>query len=220
MSASGDPYEGGTPKYQSVYEIYDALKEMEHVEERNILADIGADVSYEDQGYCYYDKGHALRERFDEMTESGEKMWPLELAAFQIDGGEAADIVYGALTDGELAKRTGFRRIFAEQVLRGSAERYGEIAGEFASAMGEMDRFWHIDVCWALHDILERHGLGTKGVFTYPILASAVAEKVRGLRLYEETRLVTESRALLTSYDDFILGLRMNQALYEQQERR
>jgi hypothetical protein len=39
------------------------------------------------------------------------------------------------------------------------------------------------------------------------------------LELPEETRLLLESRALLTSYDDFRLGLSMNQELYKRLER-
>jgi hypothetical protein len=40
-----------------------------------------------------------------------------------------------------------------------------------------------------------------------------------GLKLDKECQLIIECRSLLTSYDDFMLGLKMNQALYEAQEK-
>lgn len=56
----------------------------------------------------------------------------------------------------------------------------------------------------------------------YPVYNSFcyhLREKINGLRLTEEVKLIAECRALLTSYDDFMFGLRMNQALHEAQER-
>ena len=40
-----------------------------------------------------------------------------------------------------------------------------------------------------------------------------------GLKLDKECQLIVECRSLLTSYDDFMLGLKMNQTLYEAQEK-
>jgi hypothetical protein len=50
----------------------------------------------------------------------------------------------------------------------------------------------------------------------YPNFAYCICKKVRGLKLQEETRIISECRALLTSYDDFMFGLKMNQELYNQ----
>jgi hypothetical protein len=42
--------------------------------------------------------------------------------------------------------------------------------------------------------------------------------KLKTVQISKETQLIVECRAHLTSYDDFIFGLRVNQALYERQE--
>ena len=52
----------------------------------------------------------------------------------------------------------------------------------------------------------------------YTELCDKLCKKANGLRLYEETRCIVESRALLTSHEDFIFGLRVNQQLYIQLE--
>jgi hypothetical protein len=41
---------------------------------------------------------------------------------------------------------------------------------------------------------------------------------MKNLRLPEETQLIVECRALLTSYDDFMFGLGLNAALHERLE--
>ena len=38
------------------------------------------------------------------------------------------------------------------------------------------------------------------------------------MKLEDEKQLIVESRAMLTAYDDFMFGLRSNQALYNRQE--
>jgi hypothetical protein len=215
---NGDIYDSGTPKYNTARHIYDALCELAQTEEMGILSEIGVDVSWENQGYYYFDKGNVLKTKFEELSDYGNKMWIMDLAVAQLDGSEIHGTVYECLVNPDLAKRLGFKKLFVENILSGYDSRYKEISEEFADALGELDRFGQYESGGELYDILKEKGLGTHGVFTYPKLAYAVSEKVRNLRLNEETRLIAECRAHLTSYDDFLFGLRANQALYKRQE--
>ena len=75
-----DPYEIGVPKYSSAYSIQDALYELTMTEEMSILSEMFADVSYDNQGYYYTDKGCVLKEKFEEMSDYDDKMWLMDLA--------------------------------------------------------------------------------------------------------------------------------------------
>jgi hypothetical protein len=215
-----DPYDQETPKYSTAWAIRDALNDLIQTEEMNILAQLGADVSYEGQNYYYTDEGYKLKEKFEELSDFGNKMWVLDLAIVQLDGSEIHDTVLESLSNTDLAKRIEFKKLFVGHILKGSAAKYEEITKELSDEMREMNHFDQYAISKALHGILERHGLAARGVFAYPPFAKRIVDKVRGLRLDEETRLIMKCRALLTAYDDFILGLRMNQALYESQEQR
>jgi hypothetical protein len=208
-----DPFDAGTPKYSTATDIYDALCELAQTEEMGILSEMFADVSTDQQGYYYTDKGHVLKEKFEELSGYGDKMWLLDLAVLQIDQGEIHDTVYEALINYDLAKRIGFKKLFVEKMLGGDKSQYDEIAEEYAAELGELNRFEHLEMFKAFSRVMKARGKELY-VNPYPTFAYYVAEKVRGLQLQEETRLITECRSLLTSYDDFMLGLRMNQALY------
>lgn len=215
-----DPFETGIPKYATASSIYDALCELTQTEEMSILSEMFADVSWEGQDYYYTDKGYALKKKFEEMSgDYGNKMWLMDLAVFQIgqDNTEIHDIVFEALNNPELAKRIGFKKLFIDKMLRGDKSYYDEITEAYLAELGELNRFEHWEMIKAFNRVMQTRG--TPLVVTpYPSFCHALYEKVSGLHLQKETQLIAECRALLTSYDDFMFGLRMNQALYTRLE--
>lgn len=212
-----DPFETGIPKYATATSIYDALCEIVQTEEMGILSEMFADVSYDNQGYYYTDKGSALKEKFEELSEYNNKMWVMNLAVWQIDQSEIHDLVYEALLNSDLAKRLGFKKLFIDKMLDGDKSEYIEITEEYIAELSELNRFDNWEMIKAFNRVMQARGK-TMYETPYPSLCYALCEKAKGLKLQEETRLITECRALLTSYDDFMLGLRMNQALYERLE--
>ena len=212
-----DPFETGIPKYSTAAAIYDALCELTQTEEMSILSDMFADVSYDNQGYYYTDKGVVLQEKFEEMSDYGNKIWLLDLAVWQIDQTEIHDLVWDALINPDLARRLGFKKLFIDKMLKGDKTDYDEITGEFLAELQDLNRFENYEMIKAFNRVMQVRGRDTF-ITPYPLFANALCEKVKGLHLHEETRLIAECRALLTSYDDFILGLRMNQALYTRLE--
>jgi hypothetical protein len=213
----GDPYETGTPKYKSASDIYDALCALTETDEMNILQEIGCDVSYEQQGYYYTDKGNELKEKFENLSDYGDKMWLMDLAVLQLDGDEIHDTVYEALCNSDLAKRIGFKKLFVDVLLRGDAAIYNRASEEFELELGELDRFdYHANMrafTRTMNNINEPLLVQPYGIF-----ANRLCEKVNKLQLLEESRTIAESRAHLSCYDDFIFGLRANQELYRRQE--
>lgn len=216
-----DPFETGVPKYSTATDIYEALSEMVQTEEMGILGEMFSDVSYDNQGYYYTDKGIILKEKFEELSEYGNKIWLMDLAVWQIgqtDQTEIHGLVWGALNNSDLAKRLGFKKLFVDKMLGGDKSGYDDIAEEYLTELGELNRFDFYEMVKAFNRVMQARG---KAVYSTPYqgFAHALCEKAKGLKLQEETRLIAECRALLTSYDDFMLGLRMNQALYEGLER-
>jgi hypothetical protein len=212
-----DPFETGTPKYASASSIYDALCEIVQTEEMGILSEMFADVSYDGQGYYYTDKGSALKEKFEELSEYTNKIWALDLAVWQIDQTEIHDLVYEALVNSDLAKRLGFKKLFIDKMLSGDKSDYDEITEEYIAELSELNRFDNWEMIKAFNRVMQARGK-TMHVTPYPIFCYALIDKAKGLKLQEEIQLITECRALLTSYDDFMLGLRMNQVLHERLE--
>lgn len=210
--------ENGTPKYSTADSIREALGELQHTEEMGLLADIGVDVSWENQGYYYFDKGFKLAEQFDKLTDWSDKLWLIDLAIFQLEGEEIHDVVYDSLINEDMAKRIGSKKIFVEFILKGNRQDYDLISQKFAEVLGELDWYGYRENRQAFQAVINELDLPIF-VNPYPEFAAKLYEKVLGLRLHEEKQLVVESRALLTSYDDFIFGLKANQHLYEQQER-
>ena len=213
-----DPFETGITKYTTASSIYDALCEVTNTEEMGILSEMFADVSYEGQDYYYTDKGSALKEKFDELSEYHNKMWVMDLAAWQIGQSEVHDLVYEALLNHDLAKRLCFKKLFIDKMLDGDKSEYDEISNEYLDRLSDLDRFENYEMVKAFNVVMQARG---KTVYPTPYqnFAYALCDKVRGLKLQEETRLIVECRSFLTSYDDFILGLRLNQALHERLER-
>ena len=215
-----DPYDTSIPKYQTADSIYEGLCAVAQGEEIGILGEIFADVSYEGQDYYYTDKGGDLKEKFETACEYGNKMWIMELAVFQVDeDAEIHDIVYTSLCNGDMAKRLNFKSLFIEHMLRGDKSAYDEVSEAFYCEVQELNRFEY----WAMIGAFDRAMDSCERSFVtnpYPNFCSALYSKAKGLRLEKETRLIAECRAFLNSYDDFILGMRMNQKLFEEQEQR
>lgn len=212
-----DPFETGIPKYAAAPSIYDALCELTQTEEMGILGEMFADISYDGQGYYYTDKGVILKEKFEELSGHGNKIWVMDLAVWQIDQAEIHDLVYQALVNSDLAKRLSFKKLFIDKMLGGDKFEYDEITEEYIAELGELNRFNDWEMSKAFNRVMQARGK-TMLVAPYPSFAYALSEKLRNLHLQQETQLIIECRSLLTSYDDFILGLRMNQALYTRLE--
>jgi hypothetical protein len=219
-----DPYDNGTPKYSTAQAIYDGLDSLTDTEEMDILYEMFQDVSVEQQGYTYYDQGIVLKGKFDELTDGGNKMWAMDLALFKIDSGDADynaeihDLVYEAMIDADMAKRIGLKKLFTDQMLFGDAKQYKRVAELFTNELYELDRFDLHGMAGAFIRAMEANGTPI-AVNPYLRFAHSFWEKAMRLELPEETRLLMESRALLTSYDDFRLSLSMNQELYKRLER-
>lgn len=216
---NNDIFDSGTPKYSTATDIYDALCEMTKTEESGILGEMFADVSYEGQDYYYTDKGAALKERFEESCDYGDKMWLMELAAWQLGDDDVHDLVFEALNNPDMAKRLGFKKLFIDNMLSGDKSNYDEIADAYLYELRELNRFDFWDMVQAFDRVIEERDGQRPTVPPYPNLARAVYRKAKGLQLHEERQLIAECRALLTSYDDFMLGLKMNQELYTALER-
>jgi hypothetical protein len=214
----GDPFDNGTPKYHSATDIYDALHQMESGEEIGILSDMFSDVSWEGQDYYYTDNGSKLVERWENMTNYGDKMWLMDVAVWQLSKEDANDWVYQILCNDDLAKRIGFKKLFVENVLGGTTSQYKAATEALEEELQDLDRFDFYANSKALNTALTSIGW-TVIKNPYGDLCSAVYDKLKGLRLDAEKQLVAESRAMLTGYDDFMFGLRSNQALYEAQEK-
>jgi hypothetical protein len=217
MYYNPDPYDTGIPKYSTAASIYDGLCELAKTEEIGILSEIAPDVSYDRQDYYYSNLGYVLKEKFDALSGCGDKMWLLDLAVWQIDQGEIHDFVFEALNNPDMAKQLGFKQLFIQHMLFGNRIHYDEIAEEYESELRELNRFGSWEMTHAFLKVMAARGCPMH-VTPYPNFCHALCEKARSLRLTKETQLIAECRALLTGYDDFMLGLRMNQALYEEQK--
>lgn len=214
----GDPFDNGTPKYHSATDIYDALHQMESGEEIGILSDMFSDVSWEGQDYYYTDNAAKLVERWEQLTDYGDKMWLMDVAIWQLSDADANEWMYQILCNDDLAKRIGFKKIFVENVLGGTSSQYKAAAEAFETELQEFDRNDFYDNSRALAAALSSINWCIASN-PYGKLCSAIYDKLKGLRLDAERQLVVESRAMLTGYDDFMFGLRANQALYETQEK-
>ena len=212
-----DPYDNGIPKYTFAQDIYEGLEAMASGEEIGILSDLFADVSWENQDYYYADNGNKLVERWEEATDYGNKMWIMDVAAWQLSDEDANNCIYEILCNDDLAKRIGFKKIFVETVLSGMESRYKAVIEKFEAELQELNRFDYYSNLMALQKAMTSVGLNSV-INPYSKLLSAVYSKLKGLKLDKEKQLIVESRAMLTAYDDFMFGLRANQALYNEQE--
>lgn len=215
---NGDPYDNGTPKYNTPLEIYDALQEMANGEEINILGQMFTDISWEGQDYYYTDSASDLVEKWDRVTGYCDKMWLMDAAAWQLeDEMDVNNVLPQIVFNEDFGKRIGFRKIFIDTVLGGFSSKYKAVIGAFEDALYNLDRYDFVTNQNVLLTALSAAGCAVR-ISPYPELCSAVYDKLKGLRLDTEKQLIIESRAMLTSYDDFMFGLRSNQALYNQQK--
>ncbi|MEG0941951.1 MAG: hypothetical protein RSE64_08650 [Oscillospiraceae bacterium] len=212
-----DIFDSGTPKYQSATDIYEAIQAMADGEEIGIISEMFTDVSWENQDYYYADNGQKLLERWEKISDYGDKMWLMDVAEWQLTDNDANDWIYQILCNEELAKRIGFKKIFVDTVLCGLPRNYEVVTERFAEELGELDFFDFRVNSGALATVLTSIGYSII-VNPYVALCSAVFGKLKGLRLDAERQLIAESRAMLTAYDDFMFGLKSNQRLYNQQE--
>ena len=135
-----DIFDSGTPKYQSPTDIYDAVRAMASGEEIGILGEMFADVSWENQDYYYADNGAKLDARWDSVTDYGNNMWLMDVAAWQLSEDDANEWMPQILCNDDLAKRISFKKVFIETVLDGDTGRYKDVAEAFMDELGDLDR--------------------------------------------------------------------------------
>lgn len=216
-----DIFDNGTPKYKSPDRIYEGLCDLVQSEEISLLSDIFPDVSWERQGYYYQDNGDRLKAKFEEMMDYGEKMWLLEVATWQLDQDQIHDLVFLATCNSDFAKRIGLRKLFVEHMLRGDGTRYKEIIANYEGELRELNFFDNNGMVKAFVKVMKEYGRTFEYESPYPIFHRFIwqfCDKAKRLDVRNEAMLIAECRTFLTSYDDFIFGLRVNQALHENLE--
>jgi len=213
-----DIFDNGTPKYQSPSMIYDGLCDLVQSEEISILSEIFPDVSWERQGYHYQVEGDRLKYKFEELTSHCDKMWTMAVAVWQIDQDEVHGLIFEALCNSDFAKRIGLKKLFVEHMLKGSDTQYKEIIAAYEDEVRELNRFDNHEMVKAFVRVMENYGQSFEYVTPYPLYNSFAyhfCEKLRRMNVQAEAALVAECRSLLTSYDDLMFGLKVNQALHE-----
>jgi hypothetical protein len=219
---NSDVYDIGTPKYSTVSDIYDALYELVQSEEMGVINQMrndASDVSWEGQDYYYTDKGNRLKERWDELDDYGNNTYLFYIAIDMLDENEIHDTVVEALRNSSLSKKIGFKNMFVKEILHGDKTDYDAIIEDFEGLVYDLSRYDGMSMNIALYKALEAHDRHTKGVYTYPMLSHAVYAKICKLDVGEYKQLIIECRELLTAYEDFMFGLKANQALYEEQKK-
>jgi len=232
-----DIFDNGTPKYQSPQAIYDGLCELEQSEEINILTDMFPDVSYERQGYYYQDNGSRLKEQFEQQTDYCDNMWPMEVALWQMSGEkeysytiypDVHDLVFEAINNSDFAKRIGLKKLFVETIMNDydPYNKSKEIIEDCAEGLRELNRFDFNKMANTLYGVLSTHESLQYTYWNpnvvhsrYNDFCNKFHDKLRRMDVRAEAAIITECRSLLTSYDDFINGLRVTQALHEHLER-
>jgi len=215
-----DIFDNGTPKYSSATDIYEKLDEIYYNEEASILSEMFSDVSYENQDYYYIDKGMELKEKFDAVSGFGNNMWLMDLAVSRLKASEEVtdlhDIIFQAMNNEDLAKRIGFKQLFVEYMLFGEAKLYKQYLEEFEEELRELDRFGWNENFTAWQKVINANNFKTYYTYNngYREFSDKIHKKILGLQLQEEMTCIAECRSFLISYDDFLLGLRINQDLY------
>jgi hypothetical protein len=222
-----DIFDNAIPKYSTASEIYEKLEEIYYNEEASILSEMFPDVSYDNQDYYYTAKGSELKEKFDVVSGYGENMWIMDLAVSKLNAykrdpkypslDNLHDIIFEATYEESLAKRIGFKKLFVEYMLFGEAKIYAKYLEEFEEELRELNRFsWHENfTSW--QKVINANNFRTyhNG---YRDFSSAVHRKILGLQLETEMTCIAECRSFLISYDDFILGLKINQEMFARHE--
>jgi len=185
-----------------------------------------ADVSYENQDYYYTDKGGQLQEKFEKLSAYGENMWLMELADSKLKASEhdyprlddLHDIVFEALNNDDLTKKIGFKPLFVKYMLFGETKLYKQFAEEFEEELRELDKFGYYENSQAWQRVTNRNNFhpSRNGYYDF---SNRLHGKILDLPLADEMACIAECRAFVNSYDDFILGLQMNQQLYNSLEK-
>jgi hypothetical protein len=221
-----DIFDSGTPKYSSANDIYEKLCEIANNEESVILGEMFPDVSYDNQDYYYADKGGQLQEKFEKLSAYGENMWLMDLADSKLRVSEEDypclddlhDIVFQALNNDNMAKRIGFKPLFIQYLLNGETKLYKKFAEEYEEELRELSRFGYYDNMRVWQKVINKNNFRT--YFNgYQDFSSKLHSKILNLQLADEMSCIAECRAFCNSHDDFILGLQINQGLYNGLER-
>lgn len=229
MNYNNDPYDTGTPKYSTIYDIYNGLKEVSSGEERDIMLQMFEDVSWENQDYYYIDKADMLLADYNKLSDYGNSTYLLELAMLILYGTdeygyvsfEVHDTVHEALYNSELAKKLGFKKIFVEHMLAGKSEIYNDVKEELYEAIHELDYAANFNTIVKLYDgIMKNHDIFLNNPnVNYNTFCNRIYDKIMKLDLAKEKVFIAESRAHLTAHDDFIFGLRINKELYDNMDK-
>jgi hypothetical protein len=217
-----DIFDSGIPKYSTVTDVYEKLREIAYNEESVILGEMFADVSYDNQDYYYADKGGQLQEKFEKLSAYGDKMWLMELADSKLKASEhdypclddLHDIVFEALNNDDMAKKIGFKPLFVKYMLFGETKLYKKFAEEFEEELRELNRFGWRENFTAWQKVINRNDFRTY-VNGYQDFSNKLHVKILDLPLADEMACIAECRAFCNSYDDFIFGLQVNQGLYQ-----
>ena len=144
-------------------------------------------------------------------------MWKFDVAIYKLDVGEIWEIIAEALRNDVLAKRLGLKKMLVEHMLGGDAKTYKQAVEDFNDAISEYDRYDFYNFNNTFTVITDRIGIAYHPAHFHRFIYD-VQNKIEKLDVSAEIGFIADCRAHLTSYDDFLHGLRANQALYEMQE--
>jgi len=231
----GDIFDSRIPKYYTAEAIYEGLEQLTNTEEMQILTDIMGecwDVTNEQQQFYYTDLGNRLKERFEwHNNQFGGDMWIINLAVRFIDASDKYESYYSEFTihetiyealsyiNGELAKMLGIAKEI-QGLLCSQKKQVEKIADDWFEKAKELRVFSFTEMTRTLIETLRENDVAFTNAYNiYNSICNKALERLRKQKGLESViQVVIESRALLNSYDDFILGMRANQALYEKQE--
>jgi len=231
--------EFGELKYQSMDSIVEGLQEIvQTLEERSILSEMFADVSYENEGYYYNDKARSLLDKI--AYEKGCNSWdyepnPLfELALLKmrmmkdeygdrrwLTKKERKDLAFLALHESDVAIKLGLHKLLAEKYDL-TPKEVKRLMTEWHEAWHEASEFYgdfHLGIIRGFIEKLKPNYLiGRRLVHPYEIF-NILECKVTSCNIDPELlTTAAECQSFLFSYEDFIQGLRANQALYNYQQ--
>ena len=222
-----DIFDNGTPKYSTATDIYERLETIYYNEEASILSEMFPDVSYENQDYYYTSKGCDLKEKFDALSDFGNNIWIMDLAVSKLNALEndpkspylkdLHDIIFEASNNEDMAKRIGFKQLFVEHMLFGETKLYNKYIEEFETELRELNRFDYYVNFAAWQKVITANNFMTYNN-GYSDFSTKIHNKILGLQLEKEMACIVECQAFLTSYDDFILGLKINQEMFIRNE--
>jgi len=197
-----------------------------------------ADVSYESEGYYYNDKARLLLEKI--AYEEGYNSWgyepnPLfELALLKmrmmkdeygdhrfLSDNERKDLAFLALHESSVAIKLGLHKVLAEKYDL-TAKEVKRLMSEWHEAWHEASEFYghfHLDIIRGFLEKLKPNYLIMRRLVHPYEIFNILECKVANCTLDPELlTTAAECQSFLFSYEDFIQGLRANQALYNYQQ--